>query len=206
MWLKVGFILSLLLLLQQTSSAQETKIRGFADVGLTSKDAGGHFSFALGQYDIYITSELSDRIMFLGETVFEFDEGWLVDVERVLIKYVVSDYLNVVVGKHHTPIGYWNTAYHHGSLLQPTARRPLLFRFEDEGGLLPIHTTGILFQGDYITKLKLGYDFMIGNGIGSTPVGDDNNAKSVAISLRARPIEGLLIGVSSYWDKISAGT
>jgi hypothetical protein len=46
---------------------------------------------------------------------------------------------NVVVGRFHSAIGYSNTAYHHGTWLQTTTGRPLLFQFEDQGGILPIH-------------------------------------------------------------------
>lgn len=172
---KLWLISALSLLYQNTILAQETTIRGFADVNFfVSEKPSDHAAFSLGQYDLYITSELNDRLSFLGEIVFEYDEGFIVDVERVLIKYEWDNFFNVIVGKHHTPIGFWNTAYHHGSLLQATIQRPLLFRFEDEGGILPIHTTGILFQGSHIGRFKFGYDFMIGNGVGSTPVNDNN--------------------------------
>ncbi|RME00310.1 MAG: hypothetical protein D6814_03760 [Calditrichaeota bacterium] len=189
------------------SVAQETHIRGFADIDFTAPIHNGHTSqFGLGQYDLYITSELSDRFSFLGETVFEYDESFVVDVERVLVKFEYNDYLNIIFGKHHTPIGYWNTAYHHGTLLQPTSRRPLLFLFEDEGGILPIHTTGLMISGSNITPLNFGYDVLVGNGVGSTPVEDNDNHKSLTLALHSRPVEGLELGASAYFDKISAGT
>jgi len=190
-----------------TLSAQETIIRGFTDVDFAASDEPSeHTSFSLGQYDLYMTSELSDRLSFLGEIVFEFDQDFVVDVERVQIEYEWDNYFNVSVGKHHTPIGYWNTAYHHGTLLQPTIQRPLLFRFEDEDGILPIHTTGIRFWGANIGTLRFGYDLMIGNGIGSTAATDNNDAKSVTLSIHSKPTDGLQLGVSGYWDRIAAGT
>jgi hypothetical protein len=194
------------LMLSAAGSAQETTIRGFADVGLTvSNKESSHTFFSLGQYDLYISSRLSDRISFIGETVFEYDEGFIVDVERVLVKYEFQDYFNVVVGKHHTPIGYWNTAYHHGTLLQPTIQRPIAFLFEDEGGILPIHTTGVLLTGSSIGRLNFGYDFMIGNGIGASTAEDNDDYKSYSLTLRADPVDGLRLGVSFHGDRISAG-
>lgn len=190
--------------------AQETSIRGFANVDYNvSDDAAKHHTFTLGQYDLYITSEVADRVSFLGESVFEWDEtvnGFHVDVERVVLKYNWSDYFNVSAGKFHTPIGYWNVTFHHGTVLQPTTRRPLLFFFEDEGGILPIHTTGLLFSGSNIGSAKFGYDFLIGNGIGSTPVDDNDNTKSVTVRLLSHPVDGLEVGVSGYVDKIAANT
>ncbi len=190
-----------------SASGQETTIRGFTDLNFTATDRGAASSwFSLGQYDMYIASELTDRISFLGETVFEFDDGFLIDVERVLVKYEFSGAFNIVVGKHHTEIGYWNTAYHHGSLLQPTTTRPLPFLFEDEGGALPIHTTGLLLTGSDLGKWGFGYSFMLGNGIGGTPTGDNNSAKSVSLSLTLQPVDGLEFGLSAYRDKVAAGT
>lgn len=196
-----------LILIQSIALAQETSIRGFANVDFKLSDTkGDHSSFSLGQYDLYISSVLSDRFSFLGESVFEHDgDGFVVDLERALIKYEVNTYMNFIIGKHHTPIGYWNTAYHHGTLLQPTTRRPLAFLFEDEGGILPIHTTGIMVSGDHISSLGLGYDVLIGNGIGGTPMADNNNSKSLTLALRLSPIDNLILSGSLYRDKLSRG-
>ena len=194
------------LMLTAAGFAQETTIRGFADVAFTaSNQESNRTFFSLGQYDLYITSRLSDRISFLGESVFEYDEGYIVDVERILVKYEFQDYFNVVAGKHHTPIGYWNTAYHHGTLLQPTIQRPIAFLFEDEGGILPIHTTGVLLTGSSVGRLNFGYDFIIGNGIGASTTGDNDDHKCYSLTLRADPVDGLRLGVSFYGDRISAG-
>jgi hypothetical protein len=71
---------------------------------------------------------------------------------------------------------------------------------------MAIHTTGLWANGDNIGKLRLGYDLMVGNGIGSSPVWDNNNAKSITANLRIEPIEGLKLGVSTYNDFIAAGS
>jgi hypothetical protein len=186
---------------------QETKIRGFADINVAASDAPGvAWAFRLGQFDTFITSKLAERWSFLSEAVFEFRNDFVVDVERLMVTYRASRHFEVSAGKHHTPFGYWNTAYHHGTLLQPTIDRPLMFKFEDDGGPLPVHTTGVMAAGRDITSLHLGYDIMIGNGIGSTPRADDNPAKSVTISLHSQITSVLRIGASYYHDRISAGT
>ncbi len=208
--MKTKFLLALLSvsLAGASAAAQEkTAIAGFADVRFSASDKSGeNSSFGIGQYDTYVTSQISDRVSFLGEVVFEYDEGWIVDVERVTFKYNATNYLNLIAGKQHTPIGYWNTAFHHGSVIQPTIQRPLSFLFEDEGGILPIHSTGFMISGSNIGKARFGYDLMVANGIGSTPTADDNADKSYTLALHFEPLQSLTLGGSFYYDKVSKGT
>ena len=92
-----------------------------------------------------MVSKLSDKISFLGETVFELDEQQeiAVDLERLQITYRWSDALRLAAGRGHTALGYWNESYHHGKLLQPTVERPEALKFEDDGGILPVHFVGL---------------------------------------------------------------
>jgi len=187
-----------------------TQLRGFVDVDYRSRRSteAQRAGFSLGQFDLYLTSRLTDRIGFVGETVFEYEDAdgeFVVDVERVIVSWEPRSWFNVAMGKHHTPIGYWNNAYHHGAVLQPTIERPLMFKFEDEGGVFPIHTTGILLAGRDIGPLHLGYDLMVGNGLGSTPTADDDPRKSVTAQLRTELTSTLTVGVSAYDDRVSAG-
>jgi len=205
--LRPATLLVALTLAARPVQAQETHLRGFVDLTAGgSSQPGSHSTFGLGQYDLFVTSRLSDRITFLGESVFEYDKGFVVDVERIVITFAAKSYFHVAAGKHHTPIGYWNTAYHHGALLQPTIRRPQMFRFEDEGGVLPIHTIGVLVSGRDISRLHLGYDVMVGNGIGSTPTADNNRAKSYTAALYSQATSTLRVGASAHFDRIAAGT
>jgi hypothetical protein len=90
--------------------------------------------------------------------------------------------------------------------LQPTISRPLAIKFEDEGGILPVHSTGLWLSGRNISKLNFGYDVSIGNGIGDNSyVTDDNNYKSITAGCHIKPIENLEIGISSYFDKLYKG-
>jgi len=105
------FILSLFLLalLSYTKSySQSTQIKGFVDVNTTLQD--NKVSFGFGEQDLFITSELNDRLTFLGESVFKFTPSsptmFSVSVERVIIKYNYSGNHNLLIGKHHTPINY----------------------------------------------------------------------------------------------------
>src|ERR1700674_1061828 len=67
------------------------RIRGFSDVTLHGSNLKGDTtSFSLGQLDLFITSDLSDRLKLLSEIVFEAgrDNAFGVDVERLLLNYL----------------------------------------------------------------------------------------------------------------------
>lgn len=197
------------------ATGQETQIRGFTDVqfGTVKRDTARDKSqgFMVGQFDLFITSQVTDKITFLGETVFEWDDAdgsYVVDLERLIIKYRVNDYFNVSAGKFHTPFGYWNNAYHHGSLIQPTIQRPAIVRFEDEGGFLPVHQVGLMASGQGISKYNMGYAVMVSNGLEKGNSGGDAEYRSAALSgnLSIEPVENLKFIGSLYSTSIPKGT
>ena len=163
---KISYLLHLLIFLFFSSPllAQNTQIRGFVDA-LASYEKG-KVSFGFGEQDLFITSEFSDRLSFLGESVFKYTPSspteFSVSIERVVIKYNYQGNNNIIIGKIHTPLNYWNDTYHHGRVFFPTIDRPLLFAAD----IIPLHTTGISFQGHDFGKIKFGYDVVIGNGLG----------------------------------------
>lgn len=194
-------------------------LHGFADVTLLSEwfeasadGPSGSSGFALGQFDLYIVSALAERLSFLGESVFEFiGGGWIVDVERVLLKYSWSDYLRLSVGRGHTALGYWNEAYHHGSLLYPTVERPEALKFEDDGGILPVHFVGVELSGTAPLGGNWGLEYVADVANGRGPIqdfiqsaGDINRSKAVAVklSLAHQGNRTFRIGPSVYRDVI----
>lgn len=183
--------------------AQNMKIRGFFDFNTGYVDDKAYF--ALGEQDLFITSKLSDRIDFLGETVFKYasesSTSFTLGLERAIIKYNFSGNHNLIFGKHHTPINYWNDTYHHGRLFFPTIFRPTLFSAQ----IIPLHTVGIGIQGQNLGNLKFGYDVLAGNGIGSSEVADNDLFKSVTAAVHIKPADGLRVGASVYYDNIAAG-
>jgi hypothetical protein len=195
--LAVVFILSLVV---SPALAQNTQIRGFADLVFAANEDRTTFGF--GEWDLFITSQLNDRFSFLGETVFKYTPGsetqFSVGVERIIVKFNIAGNHNFLVGKHHTPLNYWNDTYHHGRVFFPTIFRPALF----DAHIIPIHTTGISLRGQNLGNIRFGYDLMLGNGIGSSEVFDDNKAKSLTVAAHIKPIDGLRIGVSWYNDYI----
>lgn len=201
LFLLVSFLICVMITYQ--TSAQNTKIRGFIEANTSFED--DIWSFGFGEQDLFITSEINDNISFLGETVFRYNSSsskFEVSIERVIINYNYKGNHNLLIGKHHTPINYWNDTYHHGRVFFPTIDRPLLFSAD----IIPIHTTGIAFQGLNLGKLKFGYNLMIGNGIGSEEIKDNDKYKSVTAAVQIKPIENLQLGLTYYNDVISEGS
>jgi len=196
------------------ASKTHLNIRGFGDFGLYGGSQKGQTtSFSIGQLNLFITSNLSEKFRFLTELVFEVhqDNGFEEDLERVLLEYSVNDYLKLSAGRYHTGIGYYNTAYHHSTWFQTTTERPYIFEFEDEGGILPIHNVGLVASGQVPSgRLGLNYLASVGNGRSSSspqaePVQnyvDESNHKAANAALFARPdaIPGLQVGFSAYRD------
>jgi len=212
------------------------RIRGFGDVSLIggnrqvyppTNQLAQTTTFALGQLDLFTTSDISDKFKFISEIVFEAGPDniygvttgsyntFAVDVERYIIQYSYNDYLNISAGRWHTGIGFYNTAYHHSTWLQTTTGRPLLFQFEDRGGILPIHTVGVTATG-LIPSGKLGLHYVVEGGNGresrtpltSEPVQnevDESNNKAFNVGIFARPeaLRGLQAGFSFYHDILS---
>lgn len=197
----------------------QISIHGFSDVtlGLTRDNppagpAVNDASFALGQFDLYIVSRLSENLSFLGETVIETDASGatVIDLERAFVKFAWSDAFAVSAGRTHTPLGWWNEAYHHGAMLQPTIARPLALRFEDDGGLLPVHAVGLELSGVApVGGWEASWVGNVANGRGPIPdevqAGADlNRHKAVALKLTLeRHGDGdLAFGVNGYLDHI----
>jgi hypothetical protein len=202
--------------------ARRFDLHGFSDVSFsaerTSPPGGGSSSgsrFALGQLDLYMVSRLSSQILFLGETVFELDASGesVVDVERLFIKYSISDHFAVAAGRTHTALGYWNESFHHGSLLQPSVERPEALKFEDDGGILPVHSVGLEFSGEFAgSSWSTGYVANVANGRGLTREqvqadadADDSKALALKLSFERRGKGDLVFGPTVYADTIPPG-
>jgi hypothetical protein len=193
------------------------EIQGFADVNFrASNQKGTTNSFSLGQLDLFMTSRLSEKFSVLGELIVEAgqDNRFTFEIHRLLLRYAPNDYLNLSAGRYHTAIGFYNTAYHHGSWFQTAVNRPFIFTFESKGGILPLHNVGVSATGRIPSgSLGLRYIAEVGNGRASrsrldqavqTAV-DENNGKSFNLGLFARPksLPGFQTGFSFYRDSLT---
>jgi len=132
-----------------------------------------------------------------------------VELERLIIRYDLNDYFKVSFGRYHTPINYWNTAYHHGEWLQTTASRPEMTQFG--GSFIPVHFVGMLVEGAVPAGgLNVNYNLGLGNGRGqvisrSGDIGDINNNRAWLVNTFIKPnrLYGLQVGGSVYRDLIN---
>jgi hypothetical protein len=187
------------------------QIRGFGDVDFAATDQKGSTSgFNLGQLDLHLASALSRKVTYFGEITFNAQPtGYTVEVERNIIRYDYNDYFKLSFGRYHTPIGYWNTAFHHGAWLQTTISRPDMVRIG--GTFIPVHFVGFLAEGNIPSGgAGLSYNVGVGNGRGSIisrpgDAGDDNNNRAWVANIYSRPrrFYGLQLGASVYRDKIT---
>jgi len=187
-------------------------VKGFGNVDFRDEfDGPRTLEFSLGQLDLFVTSALTDNLTFLAEIVFEpGDEEKVVDVERYQIQYSRSDLFNVALGRMHTMLGHWNHAYHHGTWFQTTAFRPEVYRFEDEGGVLPVHELGLrMFGSRAFGRNRMEYSVSLANGRG--PVAstfenfrDFNRSKAFTawLALTPAPLPGLKFGGVVRSDRI----
>lgn len=172
-------------------------------------------SFTLGQLDIFATSTLTERISVIAEIVFEGGIGTEVvtDLERLQLTYQFNDHLSVSAGRYHTGIGYYNTAFHHGSYFETPIGRPRVFAFEDEGGVLPVHEVGVAANGAipgtgstlyYLAEVGNGRQWETADAGGDPPGADRNSAKAANVRLAFRPDRwrGFEAGGSLYWDTV----
>lgn len=85
-----------------------------------------------------------DRYRFLGELLTSNEE---LELERIQLGTRLFSNTMLWLGRFHTPLGFWNTEYHHGAYYQTTIHRPSIAEYEDEGGVMPNHISGALFEG-----------------------------------------------------------
>ena len=132
--------------------------RGFMDVNFAETDAPeSPDGFALGQFVAHLSSSLGHKVSFFGEMSFTaHDNTFTTEVERAIIRYDYNDHFKISAGRYHTPINYWNTAFHHGQWLQTTISRPEMIQFG--GRLLPVHFVGALLEGAVLHLLGTDAD------------------------------------------------
>lgn len=211
------------------------KIAGFADFDFAATNLHGasggfgqqtllnsHSGFEEGQFTLQMNSALSAKVSAFTEitltprtdagTGSPATAGFNPEVERIIIRYDWNDYFKVSFGRYHTPINYWNTAFHHGQWLQTTISRPEMTQFG--GGFIPVHFVGTLVEGVVPARgLNLNYNFGVGNGRSSVisrggDFGDINNNRAWLVNGFIKPssLYGLQVGGSVYRDEVTLST
>ena len=193
------------------------RIHLFGDVKFSAIDStGARNGFSLGQFDLFGRSQLSDRLSVLTEATLTAlpRNTFTARLERLLLTFSPNDYLVASAGRYHTSIGYYNTAYHHGSWFQTAVGRPLVFAIDGDMGLLPSHTLGVSATGDipsgalglrYVAELGSGRAGQSSAAATQQPALADNNTPSVNLGLITRPVrwDGLQLGATLYRNRLT---
>lgn len=195
------------------------KIRGFADANFIAEEDLKGFrerpnTFSLGQFDLFITSELGPKTSFLAEVVFfrgfEGNHGSM-HLERAEWEYSHSSLLRLKLGRMHSAVSYWNKEYLHGRWFHTSVFRPKFYGWENhDRGVLPNHMLGIVLHGKKeASGLDLTYELGLVNGRGrklsdTQDYQDFNDSKGVNGHLRlsSNRLPGLMIGFNTYFDRI----
>ena len=171
----------------------------------------GDSGFEVAQAAGLLHVGLTDRLGTVGEvTATPADSRVAVRVERLFARYELADALKISVGRFHTPVVYWNTAYHHATWLQTSVSRPELVRFGTP--LVPLHFAGIQAEGLLPSgPLGLGYVVGVGHGRATDPaeptrsgvVGRLDGRPAWVARVYARPpaFGRVQVGGSAYLDR-----
>lgn len=196
------------------TNAGELNFGGFSELSFRAMDTTGDNgnTFSQGGIDLYMTKTIGPKTNILAEVVFEIsgENEAILDPERIWIQHEISPWLKVKAGRVHTALGYWNETFHHGSWLQTTATRPFIFNFEDDGGILPVHSIGYELRGSgEMGAGTLEYVVNIGNGRGVTAdppqAGQDADTDKSVTALVRYTTGNLTVGLVYGSDKV-AGT
>lgn len=137
-----------------------------------------------------------ERLRFLVEFLWNRDEH---EMERLQVGWLIHPTATLWLGRFHSPLGFWNSEHHHGAFMQTAITRPGILDFEDEGGVLPTHITGLLAEGTYDRERgAFNYVFSIGRGpelegeLKPVNITEFRDGGDLAVSARLsyRPLDG----------------
>jgi hypothetical protein len=185
-----------------------TSISGYGDVSYKSRKDNNRPGFDYGIIDLFIASSPMPKLQFGAEVALYRNRGGELapDLERAFVKYNWRPELTVAVGRFHTPLGYWNSAFHHGAFMQPIIDRPYLFNYEEEEGILPLHSIGVMVSGRNIGDVHFGYDLSWGSPLSTQGIVPDNKPTLGAVNVQIEPISDFIFGASASLNKRAAGS
>lgn len=194
---------------QDANSGPAVQAFIFSDVLYSDTEGAGSKGFQVGQVVGHGNVLLSNHVALFGEvSVSSHDTGYTIEMERAIIRYDFSDALKISAGRYHTPISYWNTAYHHGLWLQGSVARPEAVKFGSR--FIPVHFVGAMAEGR-VPNAPVVYHVGIGNGRAGNiaragDAGDINAERAVVASVAIQPssLLGFQVGGALYLDNVPA--
>lgn len=121
-----------------------------------------HRDEGLAAVDVFYSAD-HGRLRLLGEVLASTMEA--VEVERLQVGWLAAPDATLWLGRYHSPLGYWNSQFHHGAYLETAITRPSISEFDDHGGVLPMHLTGLLAEGVHaLDAAGVTYALAVGAG------------------------------------------
>jgi hypothetical protein len=135
-----------LVLVQPAQAAGKSEFLFF--YGLEDLQRGKVDDATLQQNDFTPSADLlysytNGRWRVLAEYFVTDDEN---ELERLQVGYSLGEDTTLWFGRFHQPLSFWNFQFHHGAYLQPSIARPAIEEWEDDGGVLPAHVTGLMLD------------------------------------------------------------
>ncbi len=175
------FFIILLLFPLMTSTAQAEWLI-FADATAIARKLPEDFDQAMKTREFKPSLTLFGNInrknyQMLVEAVAHPDKAKL---ERLQLGWNINPYNTLWLGRFHNPFDYWSERFHHGLYFQTSQLRPGIVEFEDNGGVMPIHLSGLLLKGFHLTSAMAGirYDLALGTGPKVTRAADGSELKT----------------------------
>ncbi len=109
------------------------------------------------------------------------------------------------VGRTHNPSNYWRDQYHHGGWLQPSINRPAIAEFEVPGGIIPAHSTGLLFEGGATVGNQRGWAYIASYGYTATLDSNGLELPNIIDTERSRHNVSLAFKLSYRFEALAGG-
>ena len=90
------------------------------------------------------------------------------DLERFQVGWEPTERSVVWLGRFHQASSVWNHEHHHGQFLQTSITRPASEEWEDEGGIIPQHFVGALWETSW--RIGNGHPLHTAFGGGMAPI------------------------------------
>jgi hypothetical protein len=84
------------------------------------------------------------------------------DLERFQVGWEPSERSVIWLGRFHQASSVWNHEHHHGQFLQTSIARPASEEWEDEGGIIPQHFVGGLWESSW----RIGNEYPLHTAFG----------------------------------------
>ena len=153
------------------------------------------------------------RFRFLGEYLWSSEHA---EFERLQAGLSIGDDTLVWGGRFHAPAKFWNSEYHHGQYLQTSITRPALEEWEDDGGSMPVHITGLLLESEHQRNGDSAFGFAA--SVGYAPIFENGKLEpheifesvsdfGLSLNLRVayRPdfLSSSQVGLVTGWNEIN---